>query len=171
MTDATVVSLCRQYLETWEPGVLMVLSDRLEWDLVIAHPPCTYLTNCAIWCMKNNQTRYDKMIDAVCFFLDCLMANAPRVAVENPVMHRHASELVPTYTQIIQPYEFGHPYSKKTCLWLKGLSPLQPTNIIEPTAVWAEDKITDGKDRKNKRSRTFQGIADAMVAQWGELCR
>ncbi len=140
-----------------------------RWDLVIAHPPCTYLCNCGVQFLIDNPTRHSLMIDAVCFFLDCLMANAPMVAVENPVQHGQASEFIPPYTQIIQPYQFGHPYSKKTCLWLKGLPPLQPTNIVVPSGVWAEDKVADGKDRKNKRSRTFQGIADTMADQWGNL--
>lgn len=139
---------------------------RQSWDLVIAHPPCTYLCNSGVWCLTDNPNRHDMMIDAVCFFLDCLMANSPKIAVENPVQHGHAAELLPPYAQIVQPYQFGHPYTKQTCLWLKRLPKLQPTNVVESIGIHAHD-VADGKDRKNKRSRTFQGIADAMAEQWG----
>ena len=112
-----------------------VTHDIPKWDLLIAHPPCTYLSNagaCRLYPHKGelNQERYEKGLDAKRFFMQFYNANIERIAVENPVPTR-VFEL-PKYTQIIQPYEYGHPYTKKTCLWLKGLPKLKPTNIIEP---------------------------------------
>lgn len=136
-----------------------------KWDLIIAHPPCTYLSNagaCRLYPHKGklNQERYEKGLDAKAFFLQFYNAKCERLAVENPIPTRVFQ--LPKYTQIIQPYEYGHPYTKRTCLWLKGLPKLKPTNIVEPTKggyVW-------GRDAKH-RSKTFEGIAQAMAEQWG----
>ena len=150
------------------------------WDLLIAHPPCTYLSNAGarhLW--KGhvlNQERYAKGLDAKNFFLKFLNANCPKICVENPVPSR-VYEL-PKYTQIIQPYEYGHPYSKRTCLWLKNLPPLQPTDTMEPVGTWCpsgsyshkhsiQHKGLFTKDRAKNRSKTFLGIAQAMAQQWG----
>lgn len=151
-----------------------------KWDLLIAHPPCTYLSNAGarhLW--KGhvlNQERYAKGLDAKNFFLKFLNANCPKICVENPVPSR-VYEL-PKYTQIIQPYEYGHPYSKRTCLWLKNLPPLQPTDIMDPVGTWCpsgsyshkhsiQHKGLFTKDRAKNRSKTFSGIAKAMAEQWG----
>lgn len=159
-----------------------VTHDIPKWDLLIAHPPCTYLSNagaCRLYPHKGelNQERYEKGLDAKRFFMQFYNANIERIAVENPVPTR-VFEL-PKYTQIIQPYEYGHPYTKKTCLWLKGLPKLKPTNIIEPkggyvcgnSEIWKRQAAKGeviGKEKDAKyRSKTFEGIAQAMAEQWG----
>lgn len=142
-----------------------------RWDLVIAHPPCTYLSKVGIsWLYKEN-SRWRRMVDGCEFFIECLWANSDKTCVENPVMHRYARDIVIVPpTQIIQPHEFGHPETKKTCLWLRGLLPLQPTRLVDgrkdhmdTTTSWKGS----GKIRQLRRSITFQGIADAMADQWG----
>lgn len=153
-----------------------------KWDLLIAHPPCTFLSNagaCRLYPHKGelNQERYAKGLDAKRFFMQFYYANIERIAIENPVPSR-VFEL-PKYTQIIQPYEYGHPYTKKTCLWLNGLPKLKPTNIVEPkggyvcgnSEIWkrqaAQGEVI-GKEKDAKyRSKTFEGIAHAMADQWG----
>lgn len=105
-----------------------------RWDLIIAHPPCTYLTNAgARWLYAGgqlNQERYKKGLEAKEFFINFLNADCERIAVENPVPSCVYG--LPQYSQTVQPYEHGHPNTKKTCLWLKGLDKLKPTNIAEP---------------------------------------
>lgn len=160
-----------------------VTHDIPKWDLLIAHPPCTYLSNagaCRLYPHKGelNQERYEKGLDAKHFFMHFINSNIERIAVENPVPSR-VFEL-PKYTQIIQPYEYGHPYTKKTCLWLKGLPKLKPTNIVEPkggyvcgnSEIWKRQAARGeviGKEKDAKyRSKTFEGIAQAMAEQWGD---
>lgn len=157
-----------------------------KWDLLIAHPPCTYLSNAgAARLYKRFEgesycklSRLNKGFDAKEFFLEFFNAPIERIAIENPIpsgVYR-----LPPYTQIIQPYEYGHEYSKKTCLWLKGLPKLTPTNIVEPVCSWVSggSKKADGTPRKNKgmtfrdsftKSKTFPGIAKAMAEQWGDV--
>lgn len=147
---------------------------REKWDLVIAHPPCTYLTNAACHLMYREE-RYRHMLDAVAFFQECLLTNARKVAVENPIMNAEAKKHVPKYDQIIHPWQFGHDQTKPTCLWLRGLSLLTPTHIVKPRAKIGSDgkrnmldnKMGPRKFRGQLRSVTFQGIADAMAEQWG----
>ena len=152
-----------------------------KWDMIIAHPPCTYLTNAGarwLWAGgKLNEERYKKGMEARKFFMRFIEADCPRIAVENPIPS--AVYELPTYTQIIQPYEYGHPHTKKTCLWLKGLPPLQPTEIVKPEkgrrfqqkngnwrySCWEMDQ-RGGKERARERSKTFHGIAKAMAEQW-----
>lgn len=157
---------------------------KLKWDMIIAHPPCTYLTNAAarwLWAGHElNQERYRKGLDGKSFFMAFYNASCPKIAVENPVPS--AVFEMPPYTQVIQPYEFGHPYSKKTCLWLKGLPPLTPTRIIEDHIPYVSsgsyskthDPRHKGVSRKGGsakiRSRTFDGIAKAMAEQWAGPC-
>lgn len=152
-----------------------------KWDMIIAHPPCTYLSNAgARWLYaggKLNKERYEKGLEAKEFFLKFLNADCPRIAVENPIPSS-VYEL-PEYTQIIQPYEHGHPWSKKTCLWVKGLEPLRTTQIIAdhkpycPSGSYSgtHDPKYKGASRKGgsakSRSKTFLGIAKAMAEQWG----
>ena len=154
---------------------------RLKWDMIIAHPPCTYLTNAGarwLWAgHKLNQERYQKGLDAKAFFMAFYNADCPKIAVENPVPS--AVFEMPPYTQVIQPYEFGHPYSKKTCLWLKGLPPLTPNQIIGDHVPYVtsgsysktHDPKYKGASRKGGaakiRSKTFPGIGRAMAVQWG----
>lgn len=145
-----------------------VLSD--PWDLVIAHPPCTRLCNSGVrWLAERNL--WDEMEHGARFFLACLNADAPRVAVENPVMHRYAREIVgrgPDFT--VQPWQFGDNAKKRTCFWTRGLPPLKPTSDLDGTTATAEcHTASPGPDRWKERSRTYQGIAAAMAQQWGSL--
>jgi hypothetical protein len=151
-----------------------------RWDMIIAFPPCTYLSNagaCRLYPVKGqiNEERYKKGLQAKDFFLKFLNADCQRIAVENPVSSRVFQ--MPKHTQEIQPYHFGHPYTKKTRLWLLGLPALQPTKIVEPIGPYVpagtgrKDKskygaAKRGEDSKN-RAKTFPGIARAMAEQWG----
>lgn len=149
------------------------------WDMMIAHPPCTYLSNagaCRLYPRKGqlDEARYIKGMDAKRFFLDLLNCQMEMIAVENPVPSRIFQ--LPVHTQEIQPYQFGHPFTKKTRLWLRGLPILTPTNMVKPTGPF----LPSGTSRKIKskygvaaswkdRSTTFPGIAEAMATQWGSL--
>jgi hypothetical protein len=146
------------------------------WDLIVAHPPCTHLaaSGAQYWPSKQKDGRQS---EAIAFFMDIINAHCPRIAVENPVgimgtIYRKAD-------QIIQPWMFGEPFNKKTCLWLKGLPPLMPTNIVTPTHNWGSNSFRSGSRKKSplpslhwgekERSKTFAGIANAMADQWGLL--
>lgn len=139
---------------------------RQRWNLAILHPPCTRLTNSGVrWLAERNL--WGELDEAAAFFVDCLNANADSVAVENPIQHKHARQRIGVpYTQIIQPWQFGHGETKATCLWLKNLPPLAPTNIVEGREARIH-KLPPSADRWKLRSETFQGIADAMADQWG----
>ena len=152
-----------------------------KWDMLIAHPPCTYLTNAgARWLYaggKLNEERYQLGLEAKEFFLKFLNADCDRIAVENPIPSSVYG--LPHYSQIVQPYEYGHPNTKKTCFWLKGLDPLKPTDVVEPIrgrrfqqkngnwrySCWEMDQ-KGGQSRAKERSKTFPGIARAMAEQW-----
>ena len=151
-----------------------------KWDLLIAHPPCTYLTvsgNAWFDIGKYGdqaKQRYKDRYKAIVFFMQMVTANAKMVAVENPIGIMSTAYKKPT--QIIQPFQFGHPYTKQTCLWLKGLKKLTPTNILEkPESGWVNQSFTpDGRyggfkafNGSEQRSKTFPGIAKAMAEQWG----
>ena len=153
-----------------------------KWDLMIAHPPCTYLTKAGAVRMRVNgkvvQERYEKAMAAKEFFNSFWMADIDRIAIENPTP-MHLVQL-PPYSQAIQPYEYGHPYSKRTCLWLKNLPPLIPTKIIAEHTPYVNGGCKDAhgnyrrfqgrKERDQKtRSKTFPGIASAMAEQWGGM--
>lgn len=155
-----------------------------EWDLLICHPPCTYLCSLGTtwfaekYPLEQRLKRKKNQEDAVNFFMIFVNAKCDHVAIENPVGIMSTRYKKPS--QYIQPYEYGHPFTKKTCLWLKGLNTLVPTNIVEPTGGhWvsagiknrksqnkAVNKSGTGESKKN-RSRTFEGIANAMADQWG----
>lgn len=137
---------------------------REPWDLVIAHPPCTYLCNSGVRWLTEEPGRVERMADALLFFRECLECNSERVCVENPVMHGYASRYVPTPSQIIQPWQYGHPETKATCLWLKNLPQLKPSDIVE--GRWGRIRHL-GSAGSKERSRTYQGVADAMAEQWG----
>lgn len=138
------------------------------WDLMIAHPPCTYISNMSN-CRINQPGRKEKRAAGMEFFLELVNAPIDKIAIENPrgLPEREYRKA----DQIIQPYEFGHPASKATCLWLKNLPPLIPTNIVTPERKWDGKRWRTWVDRlpssSPKRSITFQGIADAMAEQWG----
>lgn len=154
-----------------------------KWDLLIAHPPCTYLTVTGNrWF---NVERYgDKAVkriklreEAAAFFMAFVNADVCKIAVENPIGYMSTHYKKPT--QIIEPYMFGDPERKSTCLWLRGLPPLIPTNIVEPKIIYYKNgKGSDSRwhmdtmglpsaERSKARSKTFPGIAKAMAEQWG----
>lgn len=145
---------------------------KMQWDMIIAFPPCTYLSNAGARHLfkghELNKERYQKGIEAKEFFLRFLNADCPRIAVENPVSSRIFD--MPQCTQEIQPWQFGHPVQKKTRLWLKGLPMLKPTNIVDFTCGCHEAGtwfMRGGKERQKNRAKTFPGIAKAMASQWG----
>lgn len=142
-----------------------------KWNLLIAHPPCTYLSNAGARFLYPkgvlNEERLRKGIEAAHFFMAFFYADCEHIAIENPVPS--SVYMLPKYSQIIQPWMFGHPVQKKTCLWLKGLNELKPTDITEERQ---SSKISNwfnhgGKDRQKNRAKTFPGIARAMAEQWG----
>ena len=142
------------------------------WDMMIAHPPCTYLSNAgARFLYPNKQLNNDRLklgMEAKEFFMKLYNADIEKIVVENPIPSKIYG--LPKYTQTIQPYEYGHPFQKKTCLWLKGLPELKPTNIVsnkQSTKVPGNWFNKGGKDRQKNRAKTFPGIADAMAEQWG----
>lgn len=135
------------------------------WDLMIAHPPCTHLSvSGAAWF---DAKRMDgRQQSAVSFFMQLSKADIPMIAIENPVCIMSSMWRKPDQT--IQPWQFGHGETKATCLWLKGLQHLQPTNIVEGREQRIHN-LPPSEDRWKIRSQTFQGIADAMADQWGGL--
>jgi len=146
------------------------------WDLMIAHPPCTYMTNAGVTWLHKDPTRWAKLDDAAKFFRALYEAPIRRVAIENPIMHKYAKERIGgiRQTQTIQPYHFGHLEQKATCLWLKGLMPLRHTSDLKAETRALPDNerqrlhyLPPGPDRWKERSRTFRGIADAFASQWG----
>lgn len=111
--------------------VLKCLERPGGWDLMIAHPPCTYLCNSGVRWLNTVPGRRDRMRDAARFFIKLQRANIPLIAIENPIPHKYAKQWIGAYSQIIQPWQFGHGETKATCLWLKGLPALMPTKIVE----------------------------------------
>lgn len=145
---------------------------KLKWDMIIAFPPCTYLSNAGAKHLfkgkKLNEERYQKGLEAKDFFLKFYNADCPKIAIENPISSKIYE--MPIHTQEVQPYMFGHAVQKKTRLWLKGLPNLTPTEIVKPQANCHEPGtwfMKGGKDRQKNRSKTFPGIATAMAKQWG----
>lgn len=144
---------------------------RSNWDLVIAHPPCTFLCNSGVrWLYGGKGTeidpvRWEQMRAGREFFLSCLAANSGKVCVENPIPHKHAN--LPASTQYVQPWQFGTPESKKTGLWLRGLKPLVPTHERPAVIYQSVHTASPGPLRWKQRSATFSGIASAMAEQWG----
>lgn len=146
------------------------------WDIIIAHPECTYLANSGAKHLYAGMKaengpeadRWAMMGAAALFFKLLLVAPAPMVAVENPVMLGHPRRLfdIPDPSQTIQPWEYGHGETKATCLWLRGLPPLMPTDVVQGREQRVF-RMPPGPDRKRLRSRTFEGIARAMAEQWG----
>jgi hypothetical protein len=131
------------------------------WDLMIAHPPCTHLAVSGARWFKN---KVREQLAAVQFFNCFIYCQIPRKAIENPI--GIMSRIYGKPQQIIQPWQFGHGETKATCLWLKNLPKLEPTNIVEGREAKVH-RCPPGPDRWKIRSRTYQGIADAMANQWG----
>lgn len=163
-------------LPTDRPGphiqgdVMDVLDD--GFDLMIAHPPCTRLCNSGVHWL-NRRNLWDEMRAGAMFFKALLDADIERICVENPIMHRYALEIIGVkHSQTIQPWQFGHDASKRTCLWLKNLPFLEPTNIIlkerySNQTPSGQNNLGPSNDRWKIRSMTYQGIADGMAEQWG----
>ena len=150
--------------------VLDIIND--GWDLAIFHPPCTRLTNSGVrWLHERNL--WEEMRESAEFFKKLLYADIPYIAVENPVMHKYAIEVIgKKYDQTIQPYQFGHTTSKRTCLWLKNLPKIQPTKIIPKNLITYDIHLASpSPDRWKLRSKTFEGIAEAMAIQWGKYIK
>lgn len=154
-----------------QDDVLEVLN--LGWDLMIAHPPCTYLANSGVRWLHERGERWEMMNQGVQFFLRLWNAPIPRIAIENPQPHGYALQKLGRYAQKVQPWQFGEPETKGVCLWLKNLPPLMSTLTVtgREARVWRMAPGPDRqKHRQKHRSRFFPGIANAMAAQWG-YCR
>lgn len=155
-----------------QDDVLKHLND--GWDQMIGHPDCTYMCNSGVSWLYKEDDRWEKLREGYEFFLKLKNADIPKIALENPIPHKHAVKYIGRYTQRIQPYQFGHTEQKATCLWLKNLPKLVPTRKVEhemkklPKSESQRIHMTPpGEDRWKIRSRTFEGIAKAMAQQWG----
>lgn len=160
----------------YQGSVFDVLGD--NWDLMIAHPPCTYLTNAGVTWLHRDPQRWVQLDEGAAFFKALLNADIPRIAVENPIMHKYAKERIGgvRQSQVVQPWMFGHMEQKATCLWLKGLPLLAPTNNVknEMMALPKNQRerlhhLPPSPTRWKERSKTFDGIAQAMAQQWGSV--
>ena len=182
------VQKCSGGVQKWHLQVDALELLKMKWELIIAHPPCTYLTTAGAVRLYNKDhtikdtERFEKGKEAAKFFMKFYEADCKRIAIENPVPL--GVFCLPKYSQIIEPFMFGEPWRKRTCLWLKGLPPLMPTELVEPIGLWVgstsaqrdptQRDLTINKryilhrnrDQK-RRSKTFPGIAKAMAEQWG----
>ncbi len=158
----------------YQGNVLDVLDD--GWDLMIAHPPCTYLTNAGVTWLHRDPARWGLLDEGAAFFKVLLNANIQRIAVENPIMHKYAKERIGgiQQSQVVQPWMFGHMEQKATCLWLKGLPLLTPTDNVKDEMMKLPKNqrerlhyLPPSPTRWKERSKTFDGIAKAMARQWG----
>ena len=159
---------------------------KMRWEMIVAFPPCTYLTAAGAVRLYNkdgtvkDRDRYQKGMDAAQFFEAFLQADCEKIAVENPVMLRCWG--LPKYDQLVEPYQFGDPWKKRTGLWLKGLPKLKPTEEVEPQGLWVGStsakrdpkihtryRLHSNRDPK-RRAKTFPGIARAMAEQWAGRC-
>jgi len=148
-----------------------------KWDLVIAHPPCTRLTNSGVrWLEKRNL--WDELNQATEFFNEFVKYGKAgnRICIENPIPHKYAVEKIGKYSQLIQPYQFGHPERKATCLWLYNMPPIIPTkNVYHEMAILPKSEqqrvhyCSPGPERAKIRSKTYKGIAQAMATQWSNF--
>jgi hypothetical protein len=161
-----------------QDDILKHLND--GWDFMIAHPPCTYLCLSGARWLPNNPQRQKDMLEACEFFNTLLNADIPKIAIENPLHHKEARQHIRHYDQLIQPLYFGETARKTTCLWLKNLPPLMFGLTMPEARVKSGSGREWGKwfwdtscipyaQRGKERSKTFQGIADAMANQWGCL--
>lgn len=140
------------------------------WDLLIAHPPCTRLANSGV-CWLHKRNLWSELREGAELFTAFLTAPVPHIAVENPIPHKYAVELIgSSYDQKIQPWQFGHGETKATCLWLRGLPPLLPTDIV-PGREQRIHRMSPSPTRARDRSVTYPGIAKAMAEQWSAYLR
>jgi hypothetical protein len=140
-----------------------------KYDMGIFFPPCTYMTNAGVRWLHTDPKRWVDLFDAADFFLKLWNAPISQIGIENPIMHRYGKRLIGIQqAQIIQPWMFGHGETKATCLWLKNLPLLQPTNIVSgrEQRIW---KLPPGPERAKLRSKTFPGIAEAIANQWSSI--
>lgn len=146
------------------------------WDLMVAHPPCTYLTNSGVTWLHKDPSRWSKLDEGAAFFKSLLDAPIPKIAIENPIMHGYAKDRIGgiKQSQVIQPWMFGHMEQKATCLWLKGLPNLVATNNVKEEMLLLPKNqrerlhyLPPSVDRWKLRSTTYSGIAEAMAEQWG----
>ena len=156
-------------LPHYQGDVMNIIND--GWDMIIAHPPCTYLCNSGVRWLYNrdgskNTDRWVKMEQAALFFKKFLDTDCKKVVAENPIMHKYAVQIIGRkYDQLIHPWQFGHGETKATGLHLEGLPPLESTNIVEGREARIH-KMPPGKDRARLRSTTYPGIAEAFASQW-----
>jgi hypothetical protein len=158
----------------YQGDVRDILND--GWDMMIAHPECTYLTNSGVCWLHKDESRWAKLDEGAEFFKTLLDAPIEKKCIENPIPHKYAVERIGRkYDQIVQPWMFGHPERKATCFWLRGLNPLVETNNVrEEMLLLPKNRqqrlhyLPPSKDRWKIRSTTYQGIADAMAEQWGK---
>lgn len=169
-------------LESESPGnhyqgdIKDILYD--DWDLLIAHPPCTYLANSGVQHLHKDITRWGELDKAAEFFKLFLNSDhIPMRCIENPIMHKYGKDRIGgiKQSQVIQPWMFGHMEQKATCLWLVGLDLLKPTNIVKEEMMLLPKKererlhyLPPGPNRWRERSRTYQGVAEAMAEQWSK---
>jgi len=161
--------------------ILELIDERgHEFDLMIAHPPCTYLANSGVVWLYRKDERWKDLIDGAVFFRKLYNSDIPRIAVENPVIHKYAKQIIGCGdpTQTFQPWHFGHLEKKRICLWLKNLPELEPTEIVKDKVEELPEKeaqkknyLPPGEDRAKERSRFFEGVAEAMADQWGDVLR
>lgn len=169
-------AMSADFLDTEQPGphykgdVLDVLDS--SWDLMVAHPPCTYLANSGVRWLHEQLGRWEAMEEAARFFWLLLNAPIPRICVENPTMHKYAVRVIGrNYDQAIQPWQFGHDASKRAGLWLKNLPPLESSQIVSKNRYSnqtpsGQNKLGPSESRGKERSRFYTGIAEAMADQW-----
>jgi hypothetical protein len=159
----------------YQGDVFDIIGD--GYDLMIAHPPCTYLTNSGVTWLHKDIKRWPMLFNGAEFFKKLLNAPIPKIAIENPIMHKYAKAIIGVEkTQVVQPWQFGHSESKATCFWLKGLDPLKETNNVKEQFLKRDKKeaqrlhyLPPSPNRWKIRSTTFKGIAEAMAQQWGGI--
>jgi len=164
-----------------QKNVLDILEWK-KWDLMISHPPCTFLTNAGVrWLYQGgtkknpiDEVRWQNMVEGCEFFNELWKCNIPKICVENPIPHIFARERIGYYEQVIQPWQHGHPERKATCLWLKGLPRLKETNNVKSHMLTLSKKdqnkihnMSPGPERSKLRSKTYEGIAKAFAEAWG----
>lgn len=156
--------------EHWQEPLEWIEPDVLRsFDLAICHPPCTYLANSGVRWLYSDPRRWQRLRQGGEFFKRCLNLPIDRIAVENPIIHKYALNIIgQRSTQTIQPWMFGHGETKAVQLWLKNLPLLQPTNIVSGR-IPRVHYMSPGPDRAKKRSEFFTGIAEAMAQRWGSL--
>jgi len=154
--------------------VLEIIND--GWDLMISHPPCTYMANSGVQHLHKDTSRWPKLFDAAKFFKALMDAPIEKIAIENPIMHGYGKQLLGgvNQDQVIQPWMFGHTEQKATCLWLKNLPKLTETNNVKEEMMLLPKRererlhyLPPSEDRAKLRSTTYQGIANAFAEQWG----